>query len=55
MIYKEKYKDNLMQQAYNNACDCLYYGYGKKWWNSCGIDENAQNEVWSQALIDMGG
>lgn len=29
------------QNAYENARDCLYYGYGRKHWNSCGLSEKA--------------
>lgn len=30
----KRYNDVKLQAAYENACDCLYYGYGKKVWNN---------------------
>ena len=52
-IIKNRYKDRQKQAAYENAYDCLYYGYGKSYWNSCGLDKQSQNEVWKQAFQDI--
>lgn len=32
-----------------NACDCLYYGYGRTVWNKYDLDEQTANEVWNYA------
>lgn len=53
MTYKKRYSDPIMQNAYMNACDCLYYGYGKNTWNDCGIHEDLRDIVWKQAWRDM--
>lgn len=54
MRYKQRYPtDEQKQAAYENACDCLYYGYGRNYWNSCGLDEPTSQEVWKQAHEDM--
>lgn len=29
MKYKNRYTDKAKQNAYMNACDCLYFGFGK--------------------------
>ena len=41
------------QAAYENACDCLYYGYGRKHWNSVGLSERDANRIWREAFNDM--
>lgn len=53
MGYRERFKDKAKRNAYMNACDCLYYGYGMKFWNDCGIDKEDRREVWTQAIMDM--
>lgn len=51
---KNRYNnDGQKQAAYENACDCLYYGFGKNVWNNCGLDEQLSKEVWKQAFEDM--
>lgn len=50
-MYKRRYSDKTKQNAYMNACDCLYYGYGIAYWNDCGCDDRM--EVWKQAKRDM--
>ena len=57
---EEFYKGSQNEKAaYENACDCLYYGYGFKFW----FDRNAQllnndmviaKTIWKQAIEDMG-
>lgn len=39
--------------AYENACDCFYYGEGKDKWNSCGLDDETASRVWVSACIMM--
>ena len=46
---KNTNKKIQMQAAYKNAVDCLYYGYGKSYWNCCGLDKKTADEVWIQA------
>lgn len=43
-----------MEQIYNNAfynaCDCLKYGYGRQAWNSCGVQEADERlKIWEAA------
>lgn len=52
MDKKEKLNDVEMA-AFKNACDCLCYGYGKKHWNSCGLDEERAKEIWRMAFYKM--
>lgn len=37
------------RNAYENACDCLYYGYGRKHWNACGLSEKEAAQIWQEA------
>lgn len=37
------------RNAHENACDCLYYGYGRKHWNSCGLSEKEAARIWQEA------
>ena len=53
MYYKNRYSNKQKQNAYMNACDCLYYGCGKSYWNSCGLSDDDAAEVWKQAYKDM--
>ena len=53
MSYKKRYQETKKQAAYENACDCLYYGYGRKYWNSCGLEESEADKVWNQAFKDI--
>lgn len=50
MKYKNRYTDKAKQNAYMNACDCLYFGFGKIFWNDCGCNDDS---VWDQAMRDM--
>ena len=54
MVYRERFDDKAKQNAYMNACDCLFYGYGQEFWNDCGIDDADRREVWAQARFDIG-
>lgn len=58
LSYPQKYHDNLQKQAaFFNACDYLYYGYGKKTWiknkHNLGLSEKDSNEVWHEAFVHM--
>lgn len=51
-----KLKEDLetqKQAAFENACDCLKYGYGKDKWNSCGLSKEDADEVWNKAFAEM--
>ena len=55
-FYKGSQKESA---AYENACDCLYYGYGFKFWferNAELLDNDIEfaKKVWQQAVEDMG-
>jgi len=52
--YNKRYEDPQMQAAYENACDCLYFGMGSKCWNDCGIPQERRKEVWGVAWYDLG-
>lgn len=54
MAYCKRYEDQQSQAAYENACDCLYFGMGPKHWNDCGITKEKRREVWAVAWYDMG-
>lgn len=46
-------KEKQRNVAFKNACDCLYYWYGKKDWNCNWLDEWEQVRVWNTALDVM--
>lgn len=55
-FYKGSQKESA---AYENACDCLYFGYGFKFWferNAELLDNDIEfaKKVWQQAVEDMG-
>ena len=54
MTYKKRYNDTQRQNAYMNACDCIYYGYWRTYWNNCGLDNEESVKVWEQAVKDIG-
>ena len=45
--------NEIIQAAYENACDCLYYGYGKSAWNNCGLPKPTANMIWERAKYDL--
>lgn len=53
MQYKRRYKDQLHQNSYENACDCHYFGMSFKDWEDCGIPKEDRQEVWHQAWKDL--
>lgn len=46
---KDRYTDKRLQVAHENACDCLYYGYGKDVWNKLDLDNETAAKVWKYA------
>ena len=56
---EEFYKGSQNEKAaYENACDCLYYGYGFKFWferNSHLLNNDSviAKDIWRQAIDDM--
>lgn len=52
-MIKQRYTDIIMQNAYENAYDCLYYGYGRSFWNNYGLDEKTSNKIWNKAFEDI--
>lgn len=44
-----RYKDNKLQAAHENACDCLYYGCGPGHWNKYDLDAETAAKVWDKA------
>lgn len=50
---KHKYIDKQKQAAYENAYECLYFGYGKTYWNNCGLTEDVSEDIWKQAYDDI--
>ena len=53
-IISESVSSKANRAAYENACDCLYYGYGRDKWNSCGIEGAEADMIWNQAKEDLG-
>lgn len=53
-IISESISSKANRAAYENACDCLYYGYGRDKWNSCGIEGAEADMIWNQAKEDLG-
>lgn len=47
---KRMYEDQIKQIAFENAYDCLYYGYGRKYWDSQGLSKEEADEVWKAAF-----
>lgn len=38
------------QAAFENACDCLYNGYGRKHWRHYGLSEDDATRIWKDAF-----
>lgn len=44
------------QAIFENALDCLYYGYGYKFWkkNNCqNLDDGIAKNIWNKAIEEM--
>ena len=58
-IYKEvhtmkrKYSDTNKQAVYENSRDCLYFGYGFSYLNTCGLSDGEAKEIWDAARNDI--
>jgi hypothetical protein len=46
------FKSRKEHNAYLNAIDCLYYGYGRSYWNSCGLSKEDADRIWEMAYED---
>jgi len=46
---KRKFGNIQKEKAYRNALNCLFYGYDKSAWNSCGLAWHESDEVWQEA------
>lgn len=49
---KRRYGNKQKQRAYMNAFNCIMHGYGKNFWDSCGLDEIEADYVWQAATED---
>lgn len=57
--YERLYKKSISQLTqeeivYLNACECLFYGYGFKSLNKCGLKDDVAKSIWKEAFYDMG-
>ena len=43
------YENQIEQKAFENAVQCLYYGFKKSDWNSLCLGKCKQNEIWKKA------
>lgn len=50
---KVKYADRQKQAVYENSRDCLTYGYGFSYLNTCGMPDNEALEIWNEAKKDL--
>lgn len=41
------------QTALENAYDCLWFGYGRKYWNSCGLSSKTADAIWEEASAEF--
>lgn len=57
MAKKSKYSNPKWQAAFENACDYLYYGLGRKTWmeqgHNLGLSEEDSKTVWHEAWAYM--
>lgn len=44
------YGNTTYNRAFQNAVTCLYSGYSKNEWDSCGVDEYIAEEIWQKAV-----
>lgn len=54
MRYLQRYEDQRLQNAYENACDCRYFGMGILDWVDCGVSKEQRKEIWAVSWYDMG-
>lgn len=48
-----RFDDGVLQAAYENACDCLYYGEGKDVWVHDNVDDELADFVWQTAFNSL--
>lgn len=48
-MLKRMYADDTLEAVFENACDCLYYGYGLATLNKCGLSDEEALIVWKKA------
>jgi hypothetical protein len=53
-MLKRMYTDNTLEAVFENACDCLYYGYGFTALNKCGLSDGEALRVWEKAKDYIG-
>lgn len=53
MNYPKLYKEQQKQFAFENACDCLYFGMGRDDCNWCGLGIVDQIFIWDRAFNYM--
>ena len=41
------------QACFENACDCLFYGYGFSHLNKCGLSDEEAHQIWKKAFSYM--
>lgn len=46
-------RTNQEQAAYENAWECLWAGYGREYWNSCGLTGEKADEIWLEAKAEI--
>lgn len=49
----ENNKELIEKAAKENAKDCLYYGFGRKYWNSLKLDKETADKIWQQAIKEL--
>lgn len=47
---KRMYNDNIKQAVFENACDCLCYGYGMSYLNKLNLTDDETKEIWKAAI-----
>lgn len=53
-MISHKDKPTPEENAFLNACDCLFYGYGRAHWQTCGIiDKQTLDKIWTDAVNSM--
>lgn len=45
----KEFECQIEQKAFENAVQCLYYGFNKSDWNSLCLGKCKQNEIWKRA------
>ncbi len=54
-MIKRQYQDDKKECAFENAIDCLVYGYGWSVWNAYDLPEDDKKEIWERAKNILGG